>query len=177
MLTQDLGLLKFSISEFLKQFAGADPHMVRIGTTPRAPLLTDKSCKFSLFWVIFGLFLGYISHPAPLLPFGSRPPFLHILDPPLIWFKKMKRFFKKSVDNFEIAQNMLNFCLRCSSPLMTLHNTVHIKCGFPFTFEQEGKNEHYIMYCSNQVNVCNLHYLIVLHHWKMEVCKMSQKFQ
>ena len=30
-----------------------------------APLLTDKSCKFSLFQVIFGLFSGYISHPAP----------------------------------------------------------------------------------------------------------------
>ena len=47
----------------------------------RPPLLTDKSCKFSLFSVILGLFWGYISHPPP--PFGSWPPFLHILDPPL----------------------------------------------------------------------------------------------
>ena len=37
----------------------------------RPPLLTDKSCKFSLFEVILGLFSGYISH---LPPFGSRPP-------------------------------------------------------------------------------------------------------
>ena len=40
-----------------------------------APLLTDKSSKFSLFQVIFGLFWGYISHPTPPPPFGSRPPF------------------------------------------------------------------------------------------------------
>ena len=36
----------------------------------RPPLLTDKSCKFSLFQVIFGLFSCYISHPAPLLDLG-----------------------------------------------------------------------------------------------------------
>ena len=38
-----------------------------------------KSCKFSLFYVIFGLFWGYISHPAPLVPpFRSRPPPFYI---------------------------------------------------------------------------------------------------
>ena len=39
----------------------------------RPPLLTDKSCKFSLFKVILGLFSGYISHPPPVLDLG--PPF------------------------------------------------------------------------------------------------------
>ena len=62
-------VLSFHAENTPKQ-AGADPRMVRIGTG--TPLLTDKSCKFSLFWVILGLFWGYISHPAP--PFGSRPP-------------------------------------------------------------------------------------------------------
>ena len=58
-------------------FSFCEPLTIRGGSTygpnrHRPPLLTDKSCNFSLFYVIFGLFSGYISHPAP--PFGSRPP-------------------------------------------------------------------------------------------------------
>ena len=56
--------------------AGADPCMVRIGTG--TPLLTDKSCKFSLFLGYFGVISA--TQP-PLLDLGL--PFLHILDPPL----------------------------------------------------------------------------------------------
>ena len=60
--------------------AGADPCMVRIGTPP-PPLWQINHAKSAYF----RLFLGYfqiISATCPL-PFGSRPPFLHILDPPL----------------------------------------------------------------------------------------------
>ena len=50
-----------------------------------APLLTDKSCKFSLFQVIFGLFSGYISHPAPHLDLG--PPFYISWIRPWVWVR------------------------------------------------------------------------------------------
>ena len=45
-----------------------------------APLLTDKSCKFSLFW-------GYISHLAPLLDLG--PPFY------ISWIRPLRTASKK----------------------------------------------------------------------------------
>ena len=47
----------------------------------RPTFLTDKSCKFSLFGAILGLY----QPPAPPPPFGSRSPFLHILNPPLMY--------------------------------------------------------------------------------------------
>ena len=61
--------------------AGADPRIVRIGTAP--PLFWQinhaNSAYFRLFWGYFRV----ISATRP--PFGSRPPpFLHILDPPLM---------------------------------------------------------------------------------------------
>ena len=40
-----------------------------------APLLTDKSCKFSLFYVIFWLFWGYIRSPGPPPFWISASPF------------------------------------------------------------------------------------------------------
>ena len=71
---------------FLRKICSLDPNFGnpcgthRGGSTygpnrhrPPPPLLTDKSCKFSLFQVILGLFLDYINHPAPLLDLG--PPF------------------------------------------------------------------------------------------------------
>ena len=60
-------------------FTGADPHMVQIGTGPSFWQINHANSAY------FRLFLGYfqIISATRRPPFGSRPPFLHILDPPL----------------------------------------------------------------------------------------------
>ena len=70
----------------------------------RPPLLTDKSSKFSLFYVIFGLFSGYISHPAP--------PFLHILDPPLSWNVQLGENTRSEVSNNSSSLDLHEICIQ-----------------------------------------------------------------
>ena len=70
MLTTLLRISLWQMDEDWQSQAGADPGMGRSGPGP--PLLTAKSCRFSLFW-------GYISSQFR----HSAPSFLQILDPAL----------------------------------------------------------------------------------------------
>ena len=79
-----------------------------------APLLTDKSCKFSLFYVIFGLFSGYINHPPPPLWISPHPFFLkNILDLPLHLYCWLTLYFTSAGSTISVTSRQKRCCVGC----------------------------------------------------------------